>query len=138
MTEHQNIIYPMFILALLPAIVLIFLFYYRVKSVLDGDVGVQHFATHTVEGVAAMQVKLTHNLANQFEFPVLFYTVSLLALNLHTVDKWQIVFSWSYVACRYIHSLIHITYNKVVHRLTVFFISNVFLIILWFRLVLQI
>jgi hypothetical protein len=42
--------------------------------------------------------------------------------------------AWSYVALRVIHSLIHLTYNTVMHRLTVFAVSNFVLGGLWVAL----
>jgi hypothetical protein len=39
--------------------------------------------------------------------------------------------AWAYVALRIVHSAIHLTYNKVLHRLGVFALSNVVLVALW-------
>ena len=38
---------------------------------------------------------------------------------------------WGYVGLRVLHSCIHLTYNGVVHRLTVFAFSNALLVSLW-------
>ena len=138
MKEHLNILYPLFVMVLLPATVVLLIFIFRVKAVLDGKLAAQHFALKTTEDMSPLLIKLAHNLANLFEVPVLFYTVCVLAVAIPVVDERLILLAWCYVASRYLHSLIHITYNKVLHRVTVFFVSNVFLIIMWFRLVLQI
>ena len=137
MKEHLNIIYPLFVMVLLPATVVLMIFIFRVKAVRDGNLRVQHFALHTTEGTSPLLTKLTHNLANQFEMPVLFYTVCVLAVAIPVVDERLVLLGWCYVASRYLHSLIHISYNKVLHRVAVFFVSNVILIIMWFRLMLQ-
>jgi len=42
--------------------------------------------------------------------------------------------AWAYVGLRYIHSFIHITYNRVLHRFAVFVFSSVVLFALWVRL----
>ena len=39
--------------------------------------------------------------------------------------------AWAYVALRIVHSLIHLTYNRVMHRLTAFAISSTVLALLW-------
>jgi len=39
--------------------------------------------------------------------------------------------AWLYVALRVVHSVIHLTYNRVMHRLIPFAISNVVLIAYW-------
>ncbi|MBS0413400.1 MAG: MAPEG family protein, partial [Proteobacteria bacterium] len=42
-----------------------------------------------------------------------------------------LAFAWPYVGLRVMHSVIHITYNRVLHRLTAFALSNVVLMALW-------
>jgi len=44
--------------------------------------------------------------------------------------------AWLYVASRIAHSLVHLTYNNVIHRLAAFSASNLVLLLLWVRLVL--
>ena len=39
--------------------------------------------------------------------------------------------AWLYVALRLVHSAIHLTYNKVRHRLIPFATSNVVLVVYW-------
>jgi hypothetical protein len=39
--------------------------------------------------------------------------------------------AWVYVALRVIHSLIHITYNNVLHRLSAYALSNFVLMAFW-------
>ncbi len=75
-----------------------------------------------------------NNFINLFESPVLFYIAILLALILMLQDRILIVLAWSYVASRYLHSFIHITYNLVMHRFTVFMFSCFVLLAMWMRL----
>jgi len=42
-----------------------------------------------------------------------------------------IALAWAYVALRVVHSLIHITYNHVLHRFLAFASSNFVLLALW-------
>ena len=41
--------------------------------------------------------------------------------------------AWTYVGLRALHSLIHLTYNNVIHRLLTFGISNFVLAAVWIR-----
>jgi hypothetical protein len=54
------------------------------------------------------------------------------------VDAAGLALAWAYVACRALHSLIHLTYNNVLHRLAAFAASNVVLLVIWIRLVLAV
>jgi len=74
------------------------------------------------------------NYHNQLESPVLFYIVILLTLMLMVQDYVIVVLAWTFVGLRYIHSFIHITYNRVLHRFSVFVFSSLVLFALWFRL----
>jgi hypothetical protein len=75
-----------------------------------------------------------NNYANLFESPVLFYVAILLALILMLQDSILVYLAWFYVLSRYVHSFIHITYNRVMHRFTAFIASCFFLAAMWFRL----
>ena len=74
------------------------------------------------------------NFHNQLESPILFYVVILLTLMLMVQDYVIVVLAWAFVGLRYIHSFIHITYNRVLHRFSVFVFSSLVLFALWFRL----
>ena len=74
------------------------------------------------------------NYCNLFESPVLFYTAILLALSLLQQDFLIVVLAWAYVFTRAIHSFIHVTYNRVMHRFYAFIASSFILFALWMRL----
>lgn len=74
------------------------------------------------------------NYSNLFESPVLFYTAILLTLILMVQDNILVMLAWTYVASRYVHSFIHVTYNEVMHRFAVFIFGSFALLAFWLRL----
>jgi hypothetical protein len=74
------------------------------------------------------------NLMNLLEMPVLFYVCCLAFYVTRTTDPVALGTAWAYVVLRVGHSLVHLTYNKVMHRLTLFALSNVVLGALWMKL----
>ena len=74
------------------------------------------------------------NYSNLFETPVLFYTAILTTLVLMVQDNILVTLAWAYVASRYVHSFIHVTYNRVMHRFAVFIFSSFVLFAFWVRL----
>lgn len=42
-----------------------------------------------------------------------------------------VAMAWIYVAMRVLHSLIHVTYNKILHRFSIFALSNLLLLAMW-------
>jgi len=61
----------------------------------------------------------------------LFYALLVSLYVTHHVDDLQLAFAWCYVALRFAHSLVHLTYNNVLHRLVLFVLSNVLLSVMW-------
>jgi hypothetical protein len=68
---------------------------------------------------------------NLLELPMLFYVGSLMFFVTGKVDSVVLAMAWAYVALRVIHSAIHLTYNKVPHRLIPYAFSNVALVTYW-------
>lgn len=85
-------------------------------------------------GVLTDSESTANNYANLFESPVLFYVAILLTLILMVQDPILVVLAWTWVTLRYIHSFIHITYNRVMHRFIVFIFSSFVLLAIWVRL----
>ena len=88
----------------------------------------------SAHGVLPDSETAADNYSNLFESPVLFYTAILLTLILMVQDSILVVLAWTYVTSRYIHSFIHVTYNRVMHRFSVFIFSSFVLLAMWVRL----
>jgi hypothetical protein len=71
------------------------------------------------------------NYMNLLELPMLFYVLGVSLFVTRHVDPLQLGLAWSYVALRAGHSLVHLTYNKVLHRLALFAVSNFVLATMW-------
>lgn len=74
------------------------------------------------------------NLMNLLEVPVLFYFVTIVAFVTQLADPVAVVLAWVYVGLRVLHSLIHLTYNNVMHRLVAYAASNGILVVIWLQL----
>ena len=77
----------------------------------------------------------SRNLVNLLEMPVLFYVACVVLYVIGAVDGAALALAWGYVASRAAHSLIHLTYNNVFHRLAAFAAGNILLLVIWVRLV---
>ncbi|MFC0134466.1 hypothetical protein CR105_10245 [Massilia eurypsychrophila] len=65
-------------------------------------------------------VKVSNNIANQFETPILFYIVCLALSQLNAVSATVLMLSWLYVATRFVHGFVHVRSNRVPIRLRAF------------------
>lgn len=76
--------------------------------------------------------RLSDNYNHLFELPVVFYVLCMLAIICQHVPNWLVALAWGFVFSRVVHSLIQCTYNRVMHRFSVFFIGLLIIIIMWF------
>jgi hypothetical protein len=127
------ILYPMVALAGLTFIVLLLIPAARFRAAARGQVTSRDFRYGESASVPGEVSLPNRNLMNLLELPVLFYVVCLAFYVTATVDARALYLAWAYVALRALHSLIHLTYNKVFHRLVAYAASNVALIALWVR-----
>ncbi len=78
------------------------------------------------------------NFRNLFEVPVLFYVWCIAVALTGGSSPGLLAGAWAYVGLRALHSLIHVTWNRVVHRFLAYVASTLLLFGLWIALVLRI
>jgi hypothetical protein len=71
------------------------------------------------------------NLRNLFEIPVLFFPICLALYVTELVTPLQLALAWVFVGLRATHSFIHTTYNRVMHRFTVYALSTACVFAMW-------
>lgn len=74
------------------------------------------------------------NFRNLFELPVLFHVAALAALATQGVDAVLVGLAWAFVILRAVHSLVHCTYNRVMHRFIAYLLSTLVLWAMWAKL----
>jgi hypothetical protein len=131
---HQaNILYPMIALAGLTFTVLALIPFQRFRAAGRKQVSVDDFKFGESASVPPEVSIPNRNYMNLLELPTLFYAVCLAMFVTQTVTSLALGLSWLYVALRTLHSLVHLSYNNVFHRLLFFALSNFVLIALWVR-----
>ncbi len=68
---------------------------------------------------------------SQFELPVIFYLVSVLALFTARASVLLVALAWLFVASRLLHALIHVTTNNVPRRFFLFLGGAAILTLMW-------
>ena len=79
----------------------------------------------------APALQASNNFKNQFELPVLFYTVALFALVTRNVDMAFFALSWLFVATRVAHTVSHLGSNVITWRGSFYLAGFVCLVLLW-------
>jgi hypothetical protein len=128
-----HIFWPVVALAVWTFIVLLLLPLVRVRAVRRREVRVDDFRLGESANVPGHVSVPNRNLMNLLETPLLFYVVCILLYVTGGATYATTALAWLYVASRIVHSLIHLSYNRVLHRLGAFAVGNVVLGILWVR-----
>jgi hypothetical protein len=128
----QDLIFaPMGAMALLTFLVLGFIPARRFRAVFAGRATRDDFKFGESPAVPGDVTIPNRNYMNLLELPVLFYVAGIMYFVAGRLDEPALIVAWVFVALRAIHSVIHMTYNNVLHRLTAFALSNFVLMAFW-------
>lgn len=122
---------PVFVLAGWTLAILIRIAITRISAALKGQVSPGDFRLGESADVPDTVRLANRNYMNLLELPVLFYAIVIMAFVTGTASPVVVGLAWVYTGLRIVHSLIHLTYNHVIHRLIVFAASNFVLTTIW-------
>lgn len=128
-------LYPMFALVVFTFSILLLNLAWRIQAVRQKTLSIKYFRTFS-DGEAPEHIQAgARHYANLFELPVLFYVAGLAALALRLESPLLVTLAWLFVVCRFIHAVIHMSYNNVLHRALIFGISALLMLAMWVVLI---
>lgn len=133
-----DLVFPMFAMFALSALVLVLLFRSRVRAIREQDVSPGYFKIYQGGVEPEYAAKRSRHFTNLFEAPTLFYAVCLAAMVTQQADRVLEVLAWLYVAVRYVHSFIHLGRNEIVPRLSAYFTSWGVMAAMWIYLLVRV
>jgi hypothetical protein len=128
---NHAIFLPALAMVALTFIVLATMFRRRVAQMKRDRIHPQRTATSQQAALLYTDVAPADNFRNLFEMPVLFYLALVVAAMTAQVTTPVLALAWAFVAARALHSFIHCTYNKVMHRFRAYALSAFVLLALW-------
>jgi hypothetical protein len=131
---NTSLVYPMFAMVLLTAVVLVALFRSRTAAVRAGLVSTAYYRVYQGEPEPPSTAKLSRHLANIFEAPNLFYIVCLAAMVVGQNGLAFVALAWLYVILRAVHAYIHTGSNRLKHRIPAYFSGWIVLMAMWLYL----
>ena len=125
---------PMMAMLLLTLVVWVVMFIHRVGYASANGIDAQKMKTPSdVARLLPDEVSGSgNNFKNLFEMPVLFYVVCLYLTVFGQVTSLMVTCAWVFVGLRAVHSLIHCSYNNVMHRFIAYLASS---LALWIMVV---
>ncbi len=129
---------PCSAMVLVTALVWIKLYADRLGEIRGKRINPQSLATARAAAGKLEKSQAADNFRNLFEVPVLFYVLCIaIAINGGSTAGY-VAAAWAFVFLRALHSLIHVTYNRVMHRFVVYAASTVLLFGMWISFFLRI
>ncbi len=127
-----EILIPVFLQVMLTFGILFTLGILRYRSVGQRTVHPKDYVLMTGQDQWPVMIqRLGRSFHNQLEVPLLFYVLVVLILVTEIQAEMLLNLAWIYVGLRYLHALVHIVYNKVIHRFTIYIISCLVLVVMW-------
>ena len=126
----QAILLPLFIQVGLTFVLLFWMGTLRVRAIRRGEVKMRDIALGQ-PAWPERPTQVANCYRNQFEMPVLFYVLVVLAIIARKADLPFVVMSWIFVVMRIVHAYIHTTSNDVRWRFYAFLASNIVLLVMW-------
>ncbi len=125
------VVWPAFALFALTMLQVARLARMRFAAARAGRVDPRYYKVFKGEGEPAELAAMSRNVINLYEMPTLFYAGTALALAGGQSGALLVGLGWAYFALRGLHTVVHVTSNKVLWRFRVFGASWLVLIAYW-------
>ena len=123
------ILYPVFAQIILTFALLIAMGWARRKAMLTQGIRFGDIAIDTSRWPEDAR-KVANCYSNQFELPVIFYVLCLVALMTGKADLLMVTLAWAFVVSRVVHALLHTGSNIVPRRSAAFAVGMILLMIM--------
>lgn len=129
--DSRSIFLPLVVMALLTFVVWGRMFFMRLGQMKRERIHPQKVATAAQAAALLTDSRAADNFRNLFELPVLFYLALVVAIESGQVTMLTLGLAWGFVILRCLHSSIHCSYNKVMHRFQAYVLGGIVLWLLW-------
>jgi hypothetical protein len=126
----QMVLLPVFVLVAMTFALLFWTARSRTASIKSGETKMRDIALGQANW-PAQQTQIANSYNSQFQLPLLFYVVVILAWITKTTDVVFVVLEWVFVLLRLVHAYVHTTTNYVPRRFMVFAAGLFVLIVMW-------
>jgi hypothetical protein len=128
-----SILLPGLAMVFLTFVVLMVMYRRRVAQMKRERIHPQAVATSAQSAAKLTDSGPADNFRNLFELPLLFYFALVVCAITGLHDTATLALAWAFVAARALHSAIHCSYNKVMHRFRAYLLGAAILLALWVR-----
>ena len=131
------ILAPLFVLALMTLVIGTLLAAARTPPLLSGEIRPEDISLRQPNW-PKRALQYGYSFQNQFELPVLFYVLTILAIISKHADVLFVVMAWIFVLTRLAHAYVHCTSNNLRARGGLFGIGALVLALMWLIFIVRI
>jgi hypothetical protein len=131
------ILAPLFVLVLMTFVIGTLLAAARTPPLLSGEIRPEDVSLRQPNW-PTYALQFGYSFQNQFELPVLFYVLTILALITKHADVLFVVMAWIFVLTRLAHAFVHCTGNDLRARGSLFGIGALILALMWLIFIVRI
>jgi len=126
----QFVLLPLFVEVLLTFGVMFGMMYFRTSTLRSGETRFEDISLREPNW-PRRATQFGYAFANQFELPVLFYVLTILAIITHHADLLFVLLAWIFMLMRVLQAVVHVTNNNVRMRGTYYGVGALILFIMW-------
>jgi hypothetical protein len=137
MNPALSLIYPMLLLVIFTFAASLRLLMVRNAAINSGTIRLSRYRAQQGDPEPELAAATSRAYSNLLESPQIFFFGCLALLALDKVDPIFVTMAWAYVGLRIAQSLIHLTYNNIMHRFAAYLLGWAVMLAIWVRLVLS-
>ena len=126
----QAVLLPLFVEVILTFVLWIYMAGLRTRDFSSGAVRPENIALRQPNW-PPRTTQVANSFSNQFELPVLFYVLTILAYMTHQAGLVFVVLAWIFVIFRLLHAYVHVTNNVVRVRGSLYGVAAFALLLNW-------
>jgi hypothetical protein len=131
------ILAPLFVQVLLAFAMMLGMMYFRTGALRRGETRLEQIALREPNW-PLRATQFGNAFSNQFELPVLFYVLTILAMTTRHADVLFVVMAWIFVAFRVLQAAVHVSSNNVPYRGALYGIGAIVLLVMWLIFIIKI
>jgi hypothetical protein len=125
-----TVLLPLFVQVALTFALLFWMGTVRVGALKRGEAQIKNIALGQPNWPPRVQ-QIANCYHNQFQIPVLFYILTILAIITRHADYVFVIMAWLFVLTRLVHAYIHTGSNYIQHRFNIFLVGVIILLAMW-------
>jgi hypothetical protein len=133
----QDILLPLFVEVILTFLLLFWMAPLRAGDLRSGVTRPENVALREPNW-SPRSLQVAYAFSNQFELPILFYVLTILAYITHLADLIFVVLAWIFVLFRILQAFVHVTNNNIRVRGAMFGVAALVLAIMWVRYIVEV